>query len=236
MSSEPHFPLAPRLPALQHTAPWTEMEVLRRGAALLWELDEPQVPSGQRLPQTSQAPANPRSLGWLPGLHSRDGCPGQQRLPQERRPGSESRVWSCGVILGAQLKVNETPCGRQQEAALPREALRAGLCRRCRLPSGWGCGCPAADLNTPQATPWQPFGSRGQREDPKPPCLPRGTSPTLAQQPGTGEERQPLLARCLPGGPGEGQALGEVAPCACAGMGSQQGHGPWSGVSGCPGT
>lgn len=36
MSSEPHFPLAPWFLPPQHTAPWTEMEVLLRGVALGW--------------------------------------------------------------------------------------------------------------------------------------------------------------------------------------------------------
>lgn len=36
MSSEPHFPLAPRFPSPQHTAPWTEMEVLLCRVALGW--------------------------------------------------------------------------------------------------------------------------------------------------------------------------------------------------------
>lgn len=34
MSSEPHFPPAPRLPVPQHSTLWTEMEVLQRGVAL----------------------------------------------------------------------------------------------------------------------------------------------------------------------------------------------------------
>ena len=72
MSSEPHFPLAPWFPSLQHTTLWTEMEVLQCGVAFSWEPDKLQLSSEQKVLQTSCAPAKPRSL-----LTSRFAQPGQ---------------------------------------------------------------------------------------------------------------------------------------------------------------
>lgn len=84
MSSEPHFPLAPQFPSLQHTTLWTEMEVLQCRVAFCWEPGTLQLSLEQDLLQTSKGAPKPRALCSPPqagsaglskgSLSLREGC------------------------------------------------------------------------------------------------------------------------------------------------------------------
>lgn len=124
MSSEPHFPLAPRLPLLQRTVLWTEMEVLQRGVARSWDPDKLQLSSEPKLLQTSRAAAkhltpHAHRLVCTTWTIAPTSSIGLSRGNLSLRAGYGAVGW----CLVPKLKVKETPC----EAAQPQEAHVAGL-------------------------------------------------------------------------------------------------------------